>query len=220
MKSQTPKEVARTLADHAETAVSAVLQTLPFTGGLACYLAEYFPGQQRRILQDLVDSLRNHAGGIDAVRCDLDALAALVHKTIFESLQTASARKREAFRSILLNFAAGKTSHEHELDLFIQLVSRLTDLQIRMLDVAVDPEKSARELNLIPSGAVTYGDIAVEQVIPSSTVALSRIAFRELKNLGLLDPKSDMFSGSNLPVNISLLCLSELGARFLDWIKT
>jgi hypothetical protein len=149
----------------------------------------------------------------------LDQLAALVHKTVFESLQTASETKKKAFRAILLNFADGKGADAHRLDLFVQLVSRLTDLQIEILRVAKDPTALARSKKLISPGVPSYGDITLEQLIPSSTVELSRIAYRELKGLGLLNPKAEMMTNSAIPVHTSLLSLSDLGKDFLEWIE-
>ena len=45
------------VVDHVAVAVSAALQTLPFMGGLARYLDEYYPSQQRRLLRALADEL-------------------------------------------------------------------------------------------------------------------------------------------------------------------
>jgi len=44
-----PDPIKKTVPEYVEEAVSAVLQSVPFTGGLAKYLDTYFPSQQKLI---------------------------------------------------------------------------------------------------------------------------------------------------------------------------
>lgn len=228
MPSERPKDIKKSVADHIGTAASALLQTLPslpgmpnFTGGLARYLDEYWPNQQHRILKNLADTLRSHAEDIDSIQCDLDVLSALVLKTTNESMQTSSEKKRSAFRAILLNFASGKTIEEHKLDLFVQLVGRLTDLQIEILEIAQrGVHDVARERGLIHPGSSGYAvNIPAERIITNASPDLIKVAFSELCNLRLLSPNASNPLQYDMRVDCSFLILSDLGRELLDWIK-
>ncbi|UCF16591.1 MAG: hypothetical protein JSW59_03845, partial [Phycisphaerales bacterium] len=55
------KPLKKTKLDHIIDGVSAALQTAPFTGGLAKYLEEYYPSQQKRLTKHMLAELTEHA---------------------------------------------------------------------------------------------------------------------------------------------------------------
>ena len=207
--------------DHVAVAVSAALQTFPFTGGLARYLDEYYPSQQRRFLKELADKICHQATKIESVSCNLDVLGTLVNRVITESVKTASEEKRAAFRSILLNYASGKEIPERKLDYFLQVLSDITELQLQILKLSVNPEARARKQKQIPeSSPVDMTAISIDDVL-GSVPELSWPAYNDLIMRALLKHttwRSEKPEPKRMP--LSRLAISPLGAVFLAWIES
>ncbi|MDD5707429.1 MAG: hypothetical protein PHR35_16015 [Kiritimatiellae bacterium] len=207
--------------DHIAIAVSAVLQTLPFTGGLARYLDEYYPSQQKRLLRTLSDELCKQATKIETISCDLNVLGALVNKVMTESMKTASEQKRLAFRAILMNYAKGKQISERKLEYFMQVLSDLTELQLEILRLSVNPERCAREQRSIAhSDSVDMKAICIDDII-GSIPELSWPAYDNLVARALLKHTTwypEKPQPKRMP--LSRVAISPLGAEFLSWIET
>jgi hypothetical protein len=142
----TPK---KTLTDHAVDLASATLQTLPFTGGLAKYLEEYYPSQQKRMLKFLADELLRQGSKINNIACDLDKLGVMVNEIVFQLARTSSGYKRRAYFNLLLNYASGKTVKDRQLEYYCHILSELTELQLRILVIARDVIKYVVNENLV-----------------------------------------------------------------------
>lgn len=208
----------KTMFDRAVDLASATLQTLPWTGGLAKYLEEYYPNQQKRLINHLCSSLMEYAKKIELVECDVDRLGALVTHVLFESMRTASEEKRAAFRAIVLNYASGKQIDENRMEYFVSLLSSLTELHICILKVSNDLTAAIRDNPALKSDA-TMDSTTIDDVIPGSVPELSFPAYNDLIDKGLLkhttwrvekpDPK---------PMPLKRLVLSDMGREFLAWV--
>lgn len=139
----------KTFADHAVDFASATLQTLPYTGGLAKYLEEYYPSQQKRMLKILADELLRQGSKITNISCDLDKLGVMVNEVVFQLARTSSGYKRLAYFNLLLNYSSGKTTEDRQLEYYCHILSELTELQLRILVIARDVMKYAIDENLV-----------------------------------------------------------------------
>jgi hypothetical protein len=142
----TPK---KNLTDHAVDLASATLQTLPFTGGLAKYLEEYYPSQQKRMIQFLADELLRQGSTVRNISCDIDKLGVMVNEIVFQLARTSSGYKRLAYFNLLLNYSSGKTTEDTQLEYYCHILSELTELQLRILVIARDVMKYAIAENLV-----------------------------------------------------------------------
>lgn len=213
-----PDGLKKTRLDHAVDIVSATLQTLPWTGGLAKYLEEYYPSQQKRLIGHLCSCLTEQAKNIEYVKCNVDKLGVLVTNVLIESARTTSEKKRAAFRAIVLNYASGKVIDENRLEYFTNLLASLTELQICILKVARDLMAVIKDYSLTKPNA-TIESTTIDDVISASIPELSFPAYNDLVSKGLLkhttwrvekpDPKS---------MPLKRVELSELGKEFLAWI--
>lgn len=216
--SQMNKSLKKTKLDHIVDGVSAALQSAPFCGGLAKYIEEYYPSQQKRIVKHILNELTEQAIKIEVVKCDLDELAARLNQTLINSLQTSSNIKREALRSILLNFAEGKQSSNHTIDLFTTLTLSLTELEILMLKVAENAQDIALEKYGPTYCVSTHPDVTVDEFIDGSSRDLNYVAYKRLVEFELIDMPYANLPGIQTPVYIRALKLSNLGRSFLEWI--
>lgn len=221
---QRPEESKKTALDHVVDAVSAGLQSAPFTGGLGRYLDAYYPNQVKRTLENFRDTLRSHADEIESVQCDVDRLGALTSQILLEIPKTPSNDKREAFQAILLNYAEGKSIEDNKLDMFLQVLAAMTELEIRILRLAADPEGEARKRELIPAGAISsvswLDEIKIEDIISGTSSVVSRWAFTNLCQRGLLTPLQTVgVPNADQPVTLPHLKLSPIGEEFLSWIE-
>ncbi len=141
----------KTFTDNAVIAASAVLQSapFPFAGGLAKYLDEYYPSQQKRLLTYLSGELLKHGCKVDELSCNLDRLGIMVNEIIFQLCRTSSETKRLSYYNLLLNYSSGKTSEDRTLEYYMQTLSDLTELQLQILMIALDPMKYAIDRNLV-----------------------------------------------------------------------
>lgn len=208
------------LIDHIAVGVSATLSTLPFTGGLARYLDEYYPSQQRRLLKSLADEICSQAEKIKSVTCNLDVLGSLVNRVISESVRTVSEEKRVAFRAILLNYATGREIPKRKLDHFLQVLSDLTELQLQILKLSVEPAARVREQGQIPtSSPIDLEAVCIDDVL-GTVPELSWPAYNNLVTRALL-LLTTIFNEGPKPrrLPLSRLAISPLGAEFLTWIS-
>jgi hypothetical protein len=133
----------------------------------------------------------------------------LINEVIFHSLLTQSEIKRASFRAIILNYARGKPTKEHEVDLMMSLATTLSQLQIEMLLHArptnADPDDPAKE--------------TLNEHFPEASVGILRAAYLDLVQKGLIwQPFRNDYRDLK-PIPISRFNLTELGAVFLEWIK-
>lgn len=217
--SQMIKSQKKNKLDHIVNGLSAALQSTPLCGGLAKYIEEYYQSQQKRTIKEILNELTAHAKKIENVKCDHDELAARLNQTLFNSLQTSSDIKREAFRSLLLNFAEGKQSPNHTIDLFTTITMSLTELEILMLKVA----ENAQELAIKKYGptycASTHPKVTVDEFIEDSSRDLNYLAYKRLVEFELIDMPYMNLPGSQTPIYLHALRLSNLGRSFLGWIS-
>lgn len=215
-----PKEITKTAGDYIAEAVSAVLSTVPFTGGLATYLNAYYPDQVRRNIDEFRQTLVDHANSIDHINCNLERLGSLVSEVILEIPKTSSEAKRRAFRSLLLNYASGKQIGSDELDVYVSLLSSMTELQLRMLQVSQEPQSEAARLNLFDPGQLAgWVHVDITQIIPNTDESILHLAYNDLCQKLLLDGPSSVGSALGSPIRLGSLRLSALGRRFIDWIR-
>ena len=199
----------KTTLDHVVDAISAGLQTAPFIGGIAQYLDEYYPNQQKRWLNELTETLRANSQAIDIIKCDIEHFGALLNEALFYSLQTSSALKREAFRAILLNCASGKTADIHEIDFFMSTAGSLSELQIEMLKRA-RPATDDRHEKI---------ESKLNDYFPESTLGMIRASYLDLVQKGLVwQPYRNTYRDL-VPVPMDIFQLTTLGESFLAWIK-
>ena len=218
MNTKRPSDGKKTVSDHITDGVSAALQSIPFTGGLAKYFDEYFPTHQKRMMQNFVETLHNHAENIDEIKCDVDELCALTSRIVLESVQTASAKRQEALRALLLNFASGKETAAHKVELFTQLVLRVTDLEMELLRLANrGPETLAREYgppenryNLAPQHP------RVNSLLEGADKDMEMVAILDLVSLQLLQQPRTIRPDND--IESSELLITGLGREFLQWI--
>jgi len=205
----------KTRLDHIVDLASAALQTAPFTGGLARYLDEYYPSQQKRTLKFLGDSLKSQSEEVGEIKCDVERLGALVSNVLLESVRTNSEAKRQAFRAVLLNYAKGKAVENHTLDSIMQTVALLTELQIALLQAGESslekPIKNEAGAEVLRKAKDLFPDISDEVLLNS---------YQRLLELGLVNRRyinSTIRSAGG--IDIWDIRPSSYGKILLDWIR-
>ncbi|MEM6692833.1 MAG: hypothetical protein AAF664_25620, partial [Planctomycetota bacterium] len=201
-------------------AVKFIGSTVPFTGGFASFLGDYYPDHVTRQINDFKEALHDHAEKIDELRCDADQLSALTSQVLLEVPKTTSDEKRAAFLAILLNYANGKSAEQHEVDAFVSVLSPLSDLEMQILSVAVSPGEHAMGKGLLHPGQAT-GDtnIALRQVIEGVSEEILMFAFNGLRAKQLISSPELPGAAMGGEVRLGNLQLSSFGRSFLEWIK-
>jgi hypothetical protein len=218
--SNQPSEIRGRAQDHILIASKAVLNSLPFVGGLATYLEAYYPGQVVRQIKDFAESLVDHSRSIGALRCDQKRLGTLISQVFHEIPRTTSEDKRSAFRAIILNCASGKSATEHEFDALLAVLSPLTDLELRILGMARYQGSAAVTERTLDS-ARTGGEppLPLRHLIDGVNDDILLVAFDGLKRKRLLNPPQLAGDAHRSQLCLGHLILSKFGERFMEWIK-
>lgn len=205
----------KTILDHAVDAVSATLQTLPFTGGLAKYLDEFYPGMVKRQIQHISEELRTHAERVEVVRCDLTRLQTLTNTVLAQSLTTSSIVKRASFRQILANYASGKSIDDDTLDTLVYCLSGLTELQIRMIQLGQKVPDAWDDY--IKS---EYREKLIAEYFPGYPDGVLMSAHFGLIEKGLVQiPYRVTLPHHEKELDVYRLRLTPFGSLLLEWIK-
>ena len=186
-----PQDIQKRATDYVVEAVSFVLSTAPYTGGLAAYLNEYYPDQVKRTISDFKQTLVDHANNIDRVDCDFSRLTSLVSEIFLEIPKTSCEEKRQAFRSLLLNYASGKPISPNELDVFVSLLSSITELNSGYCEPweVLDP-KPLVAISSSLGNSPGWKNVEVVRLLEGTDEAVLRLAYNDLCQKLLLDGPS------------------------------
>jgi hypothetical protein len=128
---------ATELADHAYTAGLALLQTIPFGGGLAQLLDDYLPRRKQRRVVEFVQELgrewQAHRDVMDEAFVRSDEFDSLAEDVIDRVQQVRSAEKQSYFAAILAGFATTERPEESDRQRILETLDAMRPIQIRIL---------------------------------------------------------------------------------------
>ena len=221
------KKVKRVATDgpgeHILNVLKAGLATTPFCGGIASLMSDYIPsGKMKRLeafAQQLAADLNELRDQVDEGKILTDEFAFLFEKCFRGVAENYQAERLEAFRGILVNSAIGTDLSDDEKEYFLNLVTTLSVLHIRILRFMADPVSFLKahgiSLEQIHGGFSQFFPVA----IPGVDLEVIRSAFGDLYQYGLITTDKSIFTTMTSEQGLDLLKnrVSALGKRFMSF---
>lgn len=212
--------------DLAHVALKAAVSAVPIVGGPVAELMDLLqtPLQQRqyqfwaeiaeRVAQLEADG-RLRREDLPSSEIFLDAAA----RAASAAIRTGRAEKREALRNAVLNAALGSGPDESELQIFFDLVDRLTVWHLRILKAFRDPVRWAQDHNVDYRPALSSSrDAFLQRAFPeleARTSFYGRV-WADLTQAGLVNGG---LSGMMTETGWRSPVTTEFGNRFLSFIE-
>ncbi len=213
--------LARNPGEHILNLLKAGLATTPFCGGIASLMSDYIPSSKMERLAQFAERLAADLNALqDQVREDrllTDEYAFLFEKSFRGVAENYQEEKLDAFRAVLVNSAIGADFAEDENEFFLNLVSNLSVLHIRMLRFMANPTDYL-DAHGIPQEGIRGGFSQFFPVaIPGVNIEVIKSAFGELHQYGLVTTDKSIFSTMTSGQGLQLLGdrLTDLGKRFI-----
>lgn len=209
--------------EHLINILKAGLATTPFCGGIASLMSDYIPSSKfhrleqfaKRITEDL-ESLQNE---VNENLIQTDEFAFIFEKCFRGVAENYQAEKLEAFRGILVNSAIGANISEDEKEYFLNLVSTLSVLHIRILKFMAKPIEYLNE-NEIAQERIQGGfDQFFPIAIPKIDLEVIKSAFGDLYQYGLIKTDRSIFETMTAGQGLQLLGnrVTPLGMSFINF---
>lgn len=215
--------VSNNPGEHILNVLKAGLATAPFCGGIASLMSDYIPCSKRKRLnqfaEQVADDLSRLQDRVDANKILTDEFAFVFEKCFRGVAENYQRERLEAFRSILVNSAIGTDLAEDEKEFFLNLVTSLSVLHIRILQFMAHPAQYL-EAHGIPAAQIQGGFADFFPVaIPGVDVEVIKAAFGDLYRYGFITTDKTIFSTMTSGQGLSLLGnrVSELGRRFVEF---
>ena len=207
--------------EHILNILKAGLATAPFCGGIASLMSDYIPSAKMRRLEAFAERLAADMNELqDRVnegKIHSDEFAFIFEKCFRGVAENYQAEKLEAFRGILLNTAIGTNLSEDEKEFFLNLVTTLSVLHIRILKFMAEPvpylEAHGISSNRIRGGFSEFFPVA----IPGVDLEVIKSAFGDLHQYGFINTDKTIFATMTASQGLQLLGnrVSQLGRRFV-----
>jgi hypothetical protein len=218
------KKQSGNLSEHILNIFKAGLATAPFCGGIASLINDYIPSSKIKRLEifseQLASDMSKLQNRVDQDRILSDEFAYIFEKCFKGVADNYQSEKLESFRGILLNTAVGTILSEDEKEFFLNLVSTLSVIHIRILNFMANPA-TYLEANHIPANIIQGGFSDFFPVaIPSADLDLIKSAFGDLYQYGLINTDKTIFTTMTSAQGLRLLGnrVSQLGTRFVAFI--
>jgi hypothetical protein len=211
--------------EHILNVLKAGLATAPFCGGIASLMSDYIPSAKMRRLEKFAEQLAADMNElkdrINQSKILSDEFAFIFEKCFRGVAENYQAEKLESFRGILLNTAIGSSLSEDEKEFYLNLVTTLSVLHIRILNFMAEPvpylETHGISPDRIQGGFSNFFPIA----IPGVDLEVIKSAFGDLHQYGFINTDKSIFATMTSGQGLHLLGnrVTQLGKRFVDFCK-
>ncbi|MFC1572819.1 hypothetical protein ACFL6M_04390 [Candidatus Eisenbacteria bacterium] len=212
--------------EHILTILKAGLATTPFCGGIASLMSDYIPSSKMARLEAFAEQL---AADLNAVqeRVDQavilsDEFAFLFEKCFRGVAENYQKEKLTAFRAVLLNSAIGTNHSSDEEEYFLNLVSALSVLHLRMLWFMTEPESYLKQYG-IPADQIAGGfQQFLPRAIPGVALETIKSAFGDLYRYDLISTDKSIFTTMTVGQGLALLRgrVSDHGKAFVAFCRS
>lgn len=209
--------------EHILNILKAGLATAPLCGGIASLMSDYIPSSKMRRLEafaeQLATDLNKLKGRVNQSKILSDEFAFIFEKCFRGVAENYQVEKLESFRGILLNTAIGTSLSEDEKEYFLNLVTNLSVLHIRILKFMSKPllylSDHGISQNSIQGGFSNFFPIA----IPNVDIEVIKSAFGDLHQYGFINTDKSIFSTMTSAQGLQLLGnrVTEVGKRLVDF---
>jgi hypothetical protein len=210
-------------AEHILNILKAGLATAPFCGGIASLMTDYIPSSKTRRLEAFAEQLAADMSELqDRVKSTeilTDEFAFIFEKCWRGVAENYQAEKLESFRGILLNSMIGTDLATDEKEFFLNLVTTLSVLHIRILKFMAEPKRYL-EAHGIPTSRI-YGGFSqfFPIAIPGVDIEVIEAAFGDLYQYGFITTDKTIFSTMTSGQGLDLLGnrVTDLGKKFTSF---
>lgn len=212
--------------EHILNVFRAGLATAPFCGGIASLMSDYIPSSKQDRLEQFANSiaadLEKLQGQVNVDNILTDDFAYTFEKCFRGAAENYQKEKLEAFRGILVNSALGSNLPENEKDYFLNLVSTLSVLHMRILKFMAKPHEYLEE-NGISQQSITGGFSQMFLVaIPGVNIETIKSAYEDLFQYGFFNTDKTIFDTTTSGQELDLLGnngerVTGLGKRFIGF---
>jgi len=209
--------------EHILNVLKAGLATAPFCGGIASLMSHYIPSSKMRRLEEFAEQLARDLNElkdqVNQSKILSDEFAFIFEKCFRGVAENYQAEKLESFRAILLNTAIGSNLSEDEKEFFLNLVTNLSVLHIRILKFMTEPVSylAAHEISptRIQGGFSDFFPVA----IPGVDLEVIKSAFGDLHQYGFINTDKSIFATMTSSQGLHLLGnrVTQMGKRFVDF---
>jgi len=212
-------------AEHILNVIKAGLATAPFLGGIASLMSDYIPSSKQNRLEQFAEriaaDLEELQERVNEDNILTDEFAYTFEKCFRGAAENYQQEKLESFRGILVNSALGSNLPENEKDYFLNLVSTLSVLHLRILKFMAKPIEYLEE-NGIPQENIRGGFSQFFPVaIPGVNIEIIKSAYGELFQYGFFNTDKTIFHTMTSGQGLDLLGnggrVTEFGRRFIDF---
>ena len=217
------RAVSRNPGEHIINVLKAGLATAPFCGGIASLISDYIPSSKMKRLEQfaerVAEDLNRLQDKVDENEILTDEFAFLFEKCFKGVAENYQYEKLEAFRNILVNSAIGTDLSADEKEFFLNLVTTLSVLHLRVLQFMAHPLKYL-EIHGIAAAQIQGGfSDFFRVVIPGVDLEVIKAAFGDLYQYGFINTDKIIFSTMTSSQGLALLGnrVSELGKRFVEF---
>lgn len=211
--------------EHILNVLKAGLATAPFCGGIASLLSDYIPSSKQNRLEQFAErvasDLEELQEQVDEQSILTDEFAYTFEKCFRGAAEHYQKEKLEAFRGMLVNSALGSNLQEDEKDYFLNLVSTLSVLHIRILKFTASPNEYLEENGIsqqnIRGGFSQFFPVA----IPGVNIEIIKSAYGDLYQYGFFNTDKSIFDTMTSGQGLDLLGnggrVTEFGRRFINF---
>ena len=219
---------ATTPAEHILNVLKAGLATAPFCGGIASLMSDYIPSSKQNRLEQFAEiiaaDLKELQERVNEQNILTDEFAYTFEKCFRGAAEHYQKEKLEAFRGILVNSALGSNLPEDEKDYFLNLVSTLSVLHMRILKFMANPIGYLEENN-IPQQNITGGFSQFFPVaIPGVHIEIIKSAYGDLYQYGFFNTDKTIFHTMTSGQGLDLLGnggrVTDFGRRFINFCSS
>lgn len=215
-------------SEHILNVLKAGLATAPFCGGISSLMTDYIPKSKLTRLEDfaqkVADDLEALQDRIDESSILTDDFAYTFERCFRGAAENYQREKLEAFRGILINSALGSNLQEDEKEYFLNLVSTLSVLHMRVLKFMSSPVQYLKD-NDIPQNSIRGGfSQFFPAAIPRVNIEVIKSAFGDLYQYGFFNTDKSIFSITASVQGLDLLGngsrVTEFGKRFSNFCES
>lgn len=214
---------SRNPGEHILNIIKAGLATAPFCGGLASLMSDYIPSSKMRRLEEFAEQLTTDLNElrdrVNESKILSDEFAFIFEKCFRGVAENYQAEKLESFRGILLNTAIGSSLSEDEKEFFLNLVTNLSALHIRILKFMAEPIPYLTAHGISPDrihgGFSDFFPIAISGV----DLEVIKSAFGDLHQYGFISTDKSIFATMTSSQGLHLLGnrVTEVGKKFVNF---
>lgn len=211
--------------EHIINILKAGLATAPFCGGIASLMSDYIPTSKQKRIEEFAGVIANDLEQLqERVNESLiltDDFAFIFEKCFRGVAENYQTEKLESFRGILINSSIGSDLREEEKEYFLNLVTTLSSLHIKILKFMAMPLEYLEHEN-IPKERISGGFSDFFPVaIPGVNIEVIKSAFGDLFQYGFINTDKSIFATMTSGQGLNLLGdggrVSDIGKRFINF---